>query len=503
LNVALRFEELLEAAPDGMFIVDHEGRIMNASARACMLFGYESSELVGESIDVLVPERLRAAHASHRRRYHEAAQARPMGSFRDLSARRKDGTEFSVEVSLSPIAVDGGGTVVAVRDVTERKKLELRLIASDRLAALGTLAAGMAHEINNPLTYVILNLDLIFETLRRAPVTPGPAGALDLELLVLAARDGADRVRKIVAELKRAARTSDETRKLVDLHEVLDGAVRMSQNEIRYRATLVRSYGVTPRVFADEARLGQVFVNLLVNAAQAVPEGDPEGNEVRISTGTDDAGRAVVEVHDTGTGIPADALPRLFDPFFTTKPVGVGTGLGLFVSHGIVTALAGEIRAESEPGRGTTIRVVLPAAPADASAKKTARADAPATPSRRARILIVDDDGRVAQSIRLVLAMHDATVVDSARRALALLEAGERFDLVLCDLMMTDMTGMDLYDAIVERAPEVIPRMVFMTGGAFTAAASDFLARVPNERLEKPFSPTVLRELVERYLGEQ
>lgn len=499
--MAPRFEDLLEAAPDAMIITDHGGQILAVNTQVERLFGYTRDELCGCSVDALLPDRLRESHSAHRSRYVADPKTRPMGVARELAGRRKDGSEFPVEISLSPIAVDGGGVVAAVRDVSERKLLEARLVASDRLAALGTLAAGIAHEINNPLTYVALNVDLALEELGSIASVSQSARLQELELLLMASRDGAERVRRIVAGLKRFSRASDESRVPTDVQGVLELAIRMSFNEVRYRAQLVKDYANVPRVHADESRLGQVFVNLLVNAAQAMPDGHPEENEIRVATRTDAAeGNAVVEARDTGAGIPPDVLSRIYDPFFTTKPVGVGTGLGLFISQGIVMSLGGRIEIESTPGAGTVARVVLPAAKAaelDAGGPvSTSRAE----PQARGRILVVDDEPLVARSIRLVLSDHDVTVVTGARAALALLGGGESFDVILCDLMMAEMTGMDFHAALSTSHPELVPRVVFMSGGAFTAAAQAFLDTATNERLEKPFGPGVLRSLIRRRL---
>jgi CheY-like chemotaxis protein len=270
----------------------------------------------------------------------------------------------------------------------------------------------------------------------------------------------------------------------------------MAWNEIRHRARLDKSYGPVPEVEANESRLGQVFLNLLVNASQAIPEGAAEQQVIRIATRTDAAGRAVVEISDTGPGIPADVFPRLFTPFFTTKPVGVGTGLGLSICHRIITGLGGEIVAESAPGKGALFRVILPPAQsASAAAEVVAQTVAPAT--RRGHVLIVDDEAVLARSLsRALTHEHDVVVVTRAEQALARIAAGERFDVILCDLMMPQMTGMQLHDAIAPLAPDQAKAMVFLTGGAFTPEAQAFLTRVVNPRFDKPFDVAALRSAV-------
>jgi CheY-like chemotaxis protein len=255
---------------------------------------------------------------------------------------------------------------------------------------------------------------------------------------------------------------------------------------MRHRASLVRDYGELPLVEANEASLGQVCLNLLINAAQAIPEGRVDDNEIRVTTYTDRDGRAVVEVRDTGGGIPPEIMGRIFDPFFTTKPIGLGTGLGLSICHRLVTSLGGEISVESEVGVGSIFRFAIPGAP---RARLTRRAiSAPLPVVRAARILVVDDEPGVGVAVqRMVAPPHHVTTVTSGEEALALVAAGQRYDVILCDVMMPNMTGMQLHEELVRVAPELAERMVFITGGAFTPSAKKFLEDIPNDVLEKPF----------------
>jgi signal transduction histidine kinase len=240
---------------------------------------------------------------------------------------------------------------------------------------MGTLAAGVAHEINNPLTYIMANIGFVTERLNKLKrsLTPSPPGgsagplavlAEQLEELVTAlgeAQEGALRVRKIVRDLKIFAWSDQERYGAVDVRAAIEAAATMTAADITARARLVKELHPVPPVMASESRLGQVFLNLITNAVQAIKEGHPAENEIRISTGTDAMGRVVVVVADTGAGIPPEVMRRIFDPFFTTKPLGIGTGLGLYICHGIVRALGGELTVESEPGRGSRFRVALPA----------------------------------------------------------------------------------------------------------------------------------------------
>ncbi len=402
--------------------------------------------------------------------------------------------------TVGPVVRDGKitGAVVVARDITERKQTEAQLIVSDRMASVGTLAAGVAHEINNPLASVTANLALASEELETlARQYPVPAGLRD-ELRD--ARDGAERVRIIVRDLKIFSRGDEEKRGPVDLEQVLESTLRMAWNELRHRARVTRAYGHVLPVMANESRLGQVLLNLIINAAQAIPEGDYARNEVSVETRMDGGDRVVIVVTDTGSGIAPEIQRRLFTPFVTTKPVGVGTGLGLSICHRLVTAMGGTIDFTSELGKGTSFRVSLPVADLSAAATPAPLRAAVAS-RRRGRVLVVDDDAMMVHSVPRVLSLeHDVEVASGAREAMALFHAGERFDIVLCDLMMPQVTGMDLYAALTELDPQQAARVVFMTGGAFTTAARAFLDGVPNERLEKPFDIKALRALVNRYV---
>jgi CheY-like chemotaxis protein len=307
-----------------------------------------------------------------------------------------------------------------------------------------------------------------------------------------------------VRDLKTFSRSDDDKRVPIDVRRVLDASINIAWNEIRHRAQLVRDYGDVPPILANESRLGQVFLNLVVNAAQALPVGMAATNEIRIRTRTDAEGRVVVEVTDTGPGIAQENLDRLFDPFFTTKPVGIGTGLGLWICQGIVNALGGEIRVRSEIGRGTTFSIDLPPAPASSDdSPASSKSDAPAG-ARRGRILIIDDETPLAHVLATALyAEHDPVVTSSGREALALLARDDRFDTILCDLMMPDMTGMDVYEHLHAERPALAKKIVFVTGGAFTPRAREFLDGIENETVEKPFDMTRLRQILRSRLGSR
>jgi PAS domain S-box-containing protein len=388
------------------------------------------------------------------------------------------------------------GGVAVFRNVTTEKEAQEHLMISDRMASVGMLAAGVAHEINNPLAAVVANLDFSLDNMQNLMNSKGAVPLLaNMKEALQDAREGAERVRKIVQDLKVFSRSEEATNTSVDVERVMESSLRMAWNEIRHRAHVVKNYQRVPPILGNEPRLGQVFLNLLVNAAQAIPEGRADSHEIRVVTRFEPPKRVIIEVHDTGPGIPPEVLSQLFTPFFTTKPVGVGTGLGLAICRRIVSGFGGEITVESEVGRGTIFRISLPAAVQRPTSSKSTPSSS--LSSRRGKILSVDDDPGVSSVIRRVLsAEHDVTLLSNATDALDRIFEGERFDVILCDLMMPVITGLEFYQTLVQRVPEQAERIVFLTGGAFTAKTKELLDKTPNARLEKPFSIKDLKALI-------
>jgi PAS domain S-box-containing protein len=493
---------VVEVSPE--FVVIHrDGQVVYANpavVRALCIPG--ANELAGASFASLF-------HADDHPTVVSHLLSPPADAPRDvfeLRWRRNDGGYRTTETLATAIDFEGVEAVLVVaRDVTERVEFQHQLWQRDRMAALGTLSAGVAHELNNPLTYLLINLDHVLRRLRAASASDDPIADLGvgseqstLPALVQSLKqavDGANRVRQIVRDLLTFSQGNVDDRSMTDVRGIAESAMQMAWHEIRHRARLVKSLAEVPPVDANEARLAQVFLNLLINAAQAIPEGNADKNEIRVATRTDERGNAIFEVKDTGSGISAEDLPRIFDPFFTTKGER-GTGLGLSSSLGTVKALGGEIRVKSVPGRGTTVRVLLP--PGKLWRGSTAPSSAhEARAQRRPRVLVVDDERLVGEAIARALSEdNDVEVVTDAQQALSRIEAGRPYDVLLCDLMMPVMTGMDLYAEVVRTQPKLAGRMVFMTGGTFTPRARAFVANVGNQCLEKPLDMGKLRSFL-------
>jgi len=331
-----RFRTFTEAAPDAIFVI-HDAPPP----------GTGLDQVVHEDDIPVMKERLKRMVAGEVLRPYE------------YRFRQENDEMVSVEISSIPFEYEGRPCVLAFgRDVTERKRMQGRLIQADRMATMGTLATGVAHEINNPLTYVVLHL----EKLRRSLPTlvPDADGRKDAERMVAEALDGAERVRVIVQDLLSLARSDTSTHGPTNVRRVVGTSLKLASPVLDGCATVETELLETAPVRANAAWLGQVFVNLLVNAGQAFPEKAPKKNRVRVVTRTLEDGRIEVQIEDNGPGIPSEIRNRIFDPFFTTKEAGVGTGLGLAISNSIIDSLGGEIDVESRTGVGTTFRVRLP-----------------------------------------------------------------------------------------------------------------------------------------------
>jgi signal transduction histidine kinase/CheY-like chemotaxis protein len=387
----------------------------------------------------------------------------------------------------------------------EGSSVHERRLIGDHLVAVETLAAGVAHEINNPLTYTLINVESVLRRMRVLAASPPSSAVADEALSSLPSfvesldqtLHGMRRVREVVRGLMAFSRGGVGPSKLTDVRSLAESATQMALHEVVHRARLVRDLREVPPVMANGSALGQVFLSLIVNAAQAIPLGDARDNEVRVATRQDEGGLVVIEVSDTGKGIPRDVMPRIFDPFFTSKGADNASGLGLSIAYGTVRRFGGDIQVASTPGVGTTFRVLLPPVKGWPGRDTLPSGEHGVTESRR--VMVVDDERMVGDSLARTLAdLAAVTVVTEASEVVRMLAEGQRWDAILCDLLMPEMSGIDLYRETLRIAPDAAPSIIFMTAGAYTPHAQAFLESVSNPCLEKPFDIGKLRSVVAR-----
>jgi PAS domain S-box-containing protein len=503
------YRVLMEAMSEGVATLSEQGLITYCNARFAGILGASLERILGSPI-------LRLVLAADRERFEilivAGSSGRSEGEFWLLVP--EVGAPALVRLAVVSLMLDGARThCLVMTDLTEQRRqsaaitaeraqMQTRLLLADRMSSLGTLAAGVAHEINNPLAYAVTSLELMSKRLleQRGAQTLNSEPIEWLRRQVDRAREGADRVRLIVRGLKAFSRADDETMGVVDPRRALDTSIALVSNEIHHVARLVKDYDALPAVWANEARLGQVFLNLLVNATQAIPAGAATKNEIRVSGHADAEGRAVIEIRDTGSGIDAAHVPLIFDPFFTTKPLNVGTGLGLSLCHAIVSSLDGQITVESKGGAGTAFRVVLPGIEGAVPTAEPPILVAPPI-GRRGRLLFVDDEEILCEVMQEALApSHDVVTTTDARHALELLATGQRFDVILCDMRMPEMTGIDFHTRLCADNAAQARRVVLMSGG-FSRRPGDPPVALPSPLLEKPFAIaqvlTLMREAMQ------
>ena len=490
-----RFRVAVESSPNGMVMVDAEGRIVLVNREIERMFGYAREELLGQTIEMLVPPRFRVRHPDFRRSFYADPRARAMGAGRELFGLRKDGTEMPIEIGLNPIETDEGLLVLSsIVDISARKqaevqhaRLEDQLRQSQKMEALGRLAGGVAHDFNNILAAISG-----FGELARARVKGDVADDLD-EVITAAARG-----KEIVERILRFSRRQEVTREPMDLAQTLAEASRL------LRATLPAGIEIRlhvaesrPRVLADATSVQQVVMNLATNAAHAMPDGgmleitlEPfyaRDSFTRVHPTVREGSYARLAVRDTGQGMPPETLAHVFEPFFTTKGPGAGSGLGLSLVHGIMIDHGGSVWLESEPGRGTCAYCLFPVLEGEAPEEDLAATDA--APGRGELVLFVDDEPSLAILGRRRLEALGYRVVaatDAAGALARLREAPERFDLVVTDYSMPRMSGLELAREI-HAARADLP-IILLTGYMEEFPADDLAAAGVRARAKKPIS---------------
>jgi PAS domain S-box-containing protein len=524
-----RFRGLLEAAPDAIVGVDPTGRIALVNAAAERLFGYQRAELVGQQVEILVPHEVRAAHPAHRSRYFADPLHRPMGAGMQLAGRRKDGTQFPAEISLSALDTEDGLLVsVAIRDVTERieaqaererlkaqgerERLEAQLHQSQRLESLGQLAGGVAHDFNNLLGAILNYAAFVEERVVAAAAQPGGAGWAPVSRDVEQIRRAAERATNLTHQLLAFGRREIVQPRVLILNDIVTEVEQLLRRTLGEHIELTTSLsGDLWPVLADPGQIEQVLVNLAVNARHAMLEGGTLAIDTANTVVDDDyaaschglkAGRHVrLRVSDTGVGMPKHVVSRVFEPFFTTKPKGEGTGLGLATVYGIVTQAEGYAQVYSEPGLGTTFTALLPV-----TERELAPADQPvATGNARGgeTVLVVEDEDAMREVTRRILSRNGYQVITAGTGAEALrLAEGETrpIHLLITDVIMPQMLGKEVAERVRATRPAI--RTLFMSGYAHPVLASEGKLAPGVTLIQKPFTePALLNKIKEVLAG--
>ncbi len=476
---------LLDNLSDAVVSTDQDHVITSWNKAAERIYGFSEAEALGKTtVELLQPEYVSVT------REEALSQLFATGQWSGETRQNAKGGRPLQIISSVRLVRDSAerllGAVGIHRDVGEERRIEAKMAQSERLASVGLLAAGVAHEINNPLTHVMYNLGNLVEYFREGP---GRAVAESSSLLKGAedALDGTERVKTIVHQLHTFSKVGDGGLGRVHIHDIVDTALKFAENEIRFRARLSVEFDHVPAVMVNEGKLAQIFLNLLINAAHSIDEGDLDNNLISVRSWID-GDELAVSISDTGRGIPRENLDQIFDPFFTTKAAGQGSGLGLWVCNNVITNLGGSIEAHSVVGEGSQFIVRLPYVEPEPPAPNR-----PATPigepSPGRSLLLVDDEPTVVMVIQAMLkGQHKFVVASSGEEAIAALNNDAQFDGIICDLMMPGQTGMDVHAFLREQGSDLADRILFVSGGAFTPRAKEFLASVQNPKLLKPFT---------------
>ena len=503
---------IINSALDCVIVIDEESRVIGFNPMAEKTFGYSAAEAMGQRIgELIVPPHVRAQHEGGFKRYLTTGEALVLGRRVEVEGLRKDGGIIPVELAITEVKTESARLFTAyLRDLTQARnaasEIERQreaLHQSEKLAALGSMLAGVAHELNNPLSIVIGHALMLGEETEHA---------VEANLVKIAERAGkiqaaAERCGRIVRTFLSMARQGKAQRQQVKLAALVEGAVELLAYGLRTGGidTALEIPGNLPPLVADGDQLHQVLVNLIINAQQALHD-TPMPRRIAIAARFDQPAREIViTISDNGPGIPDAIRTRIFDPFFTTKPTGIGTGIGLAVSRGIVESHGGKLALLPRQERGATFEIRLPLGEGTiAPAGDGGQAEPPALPQRR-RALVVDDEVGIAAILSEILLRDGFTcdIAGNGREARVLIErAGvdaPRYDAVLCDLRMAEEDGPTFFRWLKQARPDLADRIAFVTGDTLGPAAGRFIAECGRPVVEKPFVPSEIRKVVAQF----
>lgn len=512
-----KYHFFFEHASDIAMLLSTDGIILEANEVTEKFLDISAEQLMGQSIDVFVPPTcIEEVHlALSKIRQHQRIKF--TSQIKDAS-----GHAIPVEISLTPFNVRDLklGAIMVARDLREirriqeqKRAMERRLYQADKLATIGQITASIAHDISNPLAYVLVNLATLEELIppiqalikwainskrKKFPVDPETLKSIDddFEDLIEECLEGCQRIRDFVAELRNFFRMDSEAASRIDVNQALDASLRIVKNLINHRAKIKRDYAPNlPLTYLNYGKLTQVFLNLLTNAAQAFEQADLSCNLVQIKTSCVD-GELQVRIQDNGRGIPPEIKDLIFEPFFTTHREEGGTGLGLTIVRECIENLNGSLSVESKPSKGTCFIVTLPIyeTPAPSPTTKTISTAGP-----RHKLLLIDDDRSLLRSLNRALSRtYEVVSTHSPRKALTMIKK-QSFDVVLCDVMMPELGGLQFYQQTLATKPELASRIIFMTGGTFSLGEERQLAELPNVVLSKPIDMEQLTSILQSY----
>lgn len=498
-----RYRQLFETAAMGVIISERTGKIVDSNAQALRMFGYEREELLGQTVEILVPEKIRTSHKQHRSTYFDCPDARPMGLGMELVARRRDGTEFPVEISLGPVPTKEGIQISStILDITERRKLEKQLRLSQRMEAIGQLAGGVAHDFNNLLTLILGCCEALAKTLSANDIALGK-----IEMIRKAADSAADLTRQLLA-FGRKQLLQPRIISPGEIFKDMEGMLRRLIGEnIRLEVNIHPGAG---SIRADPGQMEQILVNLAANARDAMPNGgrvtievcdiDLDNLYVKLHPPTIPGPYVMFAVSDTGCGMDQKTQSQIFDPFFTTKEFGKGTGLGLATVYGIVKQSGGYIWVYSELGKGSVFKVYLPRVGGTAMPHQQIAADSAAQRGSETILLAEDSEG-LREIAREYLENMGYKVIEANSGEQALERAQEfrgEIHLLLTDVVMSGMNGRELADQIVHKYPGM--KVLFTSGYTDDAIARQGISDLTVAFIQKPYRPKALARMVRELL---